>query len=92
MKKLIIAGLALVASLAAAQESHAYLNYPWCVNGASRGFECIFTSKEQCAEDGRGRGFGGQCMQNPWYKPNLPSVIPTESPKKPDQSRKRVRN
>jgi hypothetical protein len=89
MKKLIIAGLALSASLAAVPQGHARVNYPWCVNGASRGFECIFASREQCAEDGRGRGFGGQCVPNPWYNPNLPSVIETPSPKKPgDQPRK----
>jgi hypothetical protein len=88
MKKLIIAGLALSATLAAAQESRAYVNYPWCIHGDSRGLECLFASKEQCAQDGRNRGFGGQCMQNPWYDPKKGPVVEAAPPKKPDQRRK----
>jgi Protein of unknown function (DUF3551) len=88
-KKLIIAGLALSASFVAAQQSHAYVNYPWCIHGDSRGMECLFKSKEQCAQDGRNRGFGGQCIQNPWYNPNLGPVVEAgTTAKKPDQPRK----
>jgi hypothetical protein len=92
MKKLIIAGLALSASLAAAPQSHARVNYPWCIHGDTRGLECVFSTREQCANDGRNRGFGGQCAQNPYYNPNLPSVIETVPAKKPDQPRKRTRD
>jgi Protein of unknown function (DUF3551) len=91
MKKLMIAGLAMSAPFAAAPEGHARVNYPWCIHGDTRGMECVFSTREQCANDGRNRGFGGQCVLNPWYNPNLPSVIPTESPKKPDQPRKPAR-
>jgi hypothetical protein len=87
MKMLIIAGLALSALLVAAQQSHAYVNYPWCIQGDTRGNECIFASKEQCAQDGRNRGFGGTCHPNPNYNPNLPHVVETPA-KKPDQPRK----
>ena len=75
MKNLIVAGLALSAVLAARGEVQAYVNYPWCAMGDTRGVDCVFTTKEQCAEDGRGRGFGTQCMRNPDYNPNLPSVV-----------------
>ena len=69
MKKLILAGLALSAVFATRGEVQAYVNYPWCVNGETRGFECYFSTKEQCAQDGRGRGFGTQCIRNPDYNP-----------------------
>lgn len=69
MKKLITAGLALSALLAASGQSRALVNYPWCVHGDTRGLECYFASKEQCAADGRGRGFGSQCIQNPDFDP-----------------------
>jgi len=85
MKKWIIAGLALSALFAAAPESRAYTNYPWCVHGDSRGLECVFASKEQCAQDGRNRGFGGQCMPNPYYNPKLGPVVETAPAKKPAQ-------
>jgi len=74
MKRLILAGLALSAVFATRGEVQAYVNYPWCVNGETRGFECYFSTKEQCAQDGRGRGFGTQCIRNPDYNPALPSV------------------
>lgn len=76
MRKSIIAGLAMCAALAAfAGRAQAYVNYPWCVIGDTRGFECVFTSREQCAMDGRNRGFGGQCIQNPSYNPARGRVI-----------------
>jgi hypothetical protein len=67
MRKLITAGLALSAVFAALGEVHASVSYPWCVMGETRGFECYFSTREQCAADGRGRGFGGQCIRNPYY-------------------------
>jgi hypothetical protein len=67
MKKLITAGLVLSAVFAASGKVHAYVTYPWCIIGDTRGRECIFSSREQCAQDGRNRGFGGQCIQNPFY-------------------------
>jgi hypothetical protein len=76
MRKSIIAGLALCAALAAfGGKAQAYVNYPWCVIGDSRGIDCVFSSREQCAMDGRNRGFGGQCIQNPNYDPSRGSVV-----------------
>jgi Protein of unknown function (DUF3551) len=75
MKKLIMAGLALSAVFAVSGKVHAYVNYPWCAMGETRGVDCVFSTKEQCAEDGRGRGFGTQCMRNPDYKPGLGPVV-----------------
>jgi Protein of unknown function (DUF3551) len=75
MRKSVIAGLALWAAFAgSAGKTHADENYPWCLLGDTRGYECVFSSREQCAQDGRNRGFGGQCIQNPFYKPGAPSV------------------
>jgi Protein of unknown function (DUF3551) len=75
MKKLMTAGLALSGMFAAPWEVHAYVNYPWCIIGDTRGVDCVFASREQCAQDGKSRGFGGQCMRNPSYNPALPSVV-----------------
>ena len=73
MRKSVIAGLALSTAVAAfAGKAHAEVNYPWCLLGDTRGFECVFSSREQCAQDGRNRGFGGQCILNPAYKPGQP--------------------
>jgi Protein of unknown function (DUF3551) len=70
MKKTIIAGLALSALFGTLGEVHA-LNYPWCIRGDTRGAsDCHFSTKDQCAADGRGRGFGSQCYQNPPYDPS----------------------
>jgi hypothetical protein len=75
MRKSVIAGLVLWTALAAsAEKTHADVNYPWCIMGDTRGFECVFSSREQCMQDGRNRGFGGQCIQNPAYKPGAPTV------------------
>lgn len=76
MQKLLIAGLFSVAGLTAfGGQAHAYTNYPWCIMGDSRGFECYFSTREQCAMDGRNRGFGGQCIQNPYYDPRKGSIV-----------------
>ena len=87
MKKLIVAGWALSALFAASEEVHAYVNYPWCVFGEGRGMDCVFSSKEQCSKDGRGRGFGSQCIQNPNYNPALGSVVEGGRVKGPDKGR-----
>jgi hypothetical protein len=89
MKKLITAGLALSVVFPALGEVHAYVNYPWCVHGDARGFECVFSSREQCNADGRGRGFGGQCIQNPHYNPALGPVVERGQVKKPDQGQRK---
>jgi hypothetical protein len=86
MKKLIAAGLALSALFAAPGKVHAYVNYPWCLVGDTRGMDCVFSNREQCAVDGRSRGFGGQCIRNPSYNPALPSVVPGAFTK-PDSAR-----
>ena len=72
MKKLMTAAFALSALFAASGKVHADVNYPWCLMGDTRGYECVFSSREQCNQDGRNRGFGGQCIQNPFYKPGRP--------------------
>jgi hypothetical protein len=75
MKKLMTAGFALSALFAASGKVHAYVNYPWCIIGNYRGIDCVFSSREQCAEDGRNRGFGGQCIKNPNYDPKKGPVV-----------------
>jgi hypothetical protein len=74
MKKVMTTAFALSALFAASGKVHAEVNYPWCLLGDARGYECYFSSREQCAQDGRNRGFGGQCIQNPAYKPGVPTV------------------
>jgi hypothetical protein len=75
MRKSAIAGLALWAAFAAfAGKAQAEVNYPWCIVGDNRGIDCVFSGREQCMQDGRNRGFGGQCIQNPYYKPGKPTV------------------
>jgi Protein of unknown function (DUF3551) len=75
MRKSVIAGLALWAGLAAfAGKTHAEVNYPWCIIGDTRAVDCYFSSREQCMQDGRNRGFGSQCIKNPFYKPGPPTV------------------
>jgi Protein of unknown function (DUF3551) len=86
MKKLMTAGFALAAVLAASGKAHA-LNYPWCIIGDFRGIDCVFSSREQCAQDGRNRGFGGQCIQNPFYNPG-PSAVPGPVKKRTRASKK----
>lgn len=80
MKKLMTAAFALSALFAASGKAHAEVNYPWCIMGDTRGFECVFSSREQCMQDGRNRGFGSQCVQNPAYKPGKPTVSQTSRP------------
>jgi hypothetical protein len=75
MKKLMIAGLSLSAVLTALGEVKAYVNYPWCIIGDTRGIDCVFSSREQCVQDGRNRGFGGQCIKNPNYDPKKGPVV-----------------
>jgi hypothetical protein len=81
MKKSIVAGSALLAVLAASGKANAYVNYPWCIIGDTRAVDCVFMSREQCAVDGRNRGFGSQCIRNPFYNPALPPVVMGSPPK-----------
>jgi hypothetical protein len=74
MKTLVAAGLALSAVFVGSGQAHAYVSYPWCIIGDTRGVDCVFSSREQCAQDGRNRGFGGQCIQNPFYNAALSTV------------------
>jgi hypothetical protein len=80
MRKLLTTVFALSALSAASGTVHAELNYPWCLMGDTRGYECVFSNREQCMQDGRNRGFGGQCIQNPAYKPGKPAVSQTARP------------
>jgi hypothetical protein len=66
VKKLMTLAFALSALFAASGKVCAYEDYPWCIMGDTRGYECVFSSREQCMQDGRNGGFGGQCMQNPF--------------------------
>lgn len=75
MSKVIIAGLALCGAFATLGQARAYVNYPWCIVGETRGIDCVFSTFEQCAADGRSRGFGSQCRQNPAYNPALGHVV-----------------
>jgi Protein of unknown function (DUF3551) len=76
MRKSIVTGLILGAGLTVfGGQAQAYPNYPWCVQGDTRGTECYFSTREQCAMDGRSRGFGGQCIQNPFYDPTKGPII-----------------
>lgn len=84
MRKLITAGAVLAAVFTASKTVHAAVNYPWCIQGETRGFECIFSSREQCAQDGRNRGFGGTCVRNQFYNPALgPTGEPLPVRRKP---------
>jgi Protein of unknown function (DUF3551) len=81
MRKSITAGLTLWAVLTAfGGEAQAYVNYPWCIIGDSRGIDCVFSSRDQCTMDGRNRGFGGQCIQNPSYDPRKGPVVDNYDP------------
>jgi Protein of unknown function (DUF3551) len=75
MKKLMTAGLSLSAVLTALGEVKAYVNYPWCIIGDTRGIDCVFSTREQCTADGRNRGFGSQCIKNPSYDPKRGPVV-----------------
>jgi hypothetical protein len=74
MKKLMTAAFALCALFVVSGKAHADVHYPWCLMGDTRGYECVFSTREQCMQDGRNRGFGSQCIQNPYYKPGSPTV------------------
>jgi hypothetical protein len=83
-KPVVIAGLALgVALTAFVGNAGAYTNYPWCIIGDTRGIDCVFATREQCAFDGRNRGFGGQCIRNPGYDPRKPAVVQEPIPGQP---------
>jgi hypothetical protein len=80
MKKVMTAAFALSALFAASGKVHAEVNYPWCIIGENRGIDCYFSSRDQCMQDGRNRGFGSQCIQNPAYKSGKPTVSQTARP------------
>ena len=74
-KQLMTAGVALSAVLTALGEVKAYVNYPWCIIGDTRGIDCVFSTLQQCTSDGRNRGFGSQCIKNPNYDPTKGPVV-----------------
>jgi hypothetical protein len=90
MTKLITAVLASMAVFMAVGEVYAYINYPWCARTERRGFQCAFKSKAECVADSD-RGFGTNCMENPWYNPKLPFVVEQIPGKTPDQSGRKPR-
>ena len=48
MRKSVIAGLALWAAFAVfAGKAQPHVNYPCCLMGDTRGYECVFSSREQ---------------------------------------------
>jgi hypothetical protein len=75
MKKFMTAGLSLSAAFTALEEVRAYVNYPSCIVGDTRGIDCVFSTEAQCRTDGRNRGFGSQCVKNPNYDPKKGSVV-----------------
>jgi hypothetical protein len=89
MKKLIAGVLVLSAAFTALMgEADALANYPWCIIGYHRSVDCYFSTRDQCAAEGRTLGFGRRCIQNPFYNPALPSVMDGASPVKgPNQGR-----
>jgi hypothetical protein len=74
MRQFMMTVMALASFAAFAGKAQAYIDYPWCLMGDTRGYECVFSTREQCMQDGRNRGFGSQCIQNPYYKPGAPTV------------------
>jgi hypothetical protein len=82
VKKVMTAAFALSALFAASGKVLADVNYPWCIIGDTRAVDCYFSSREQCTQDGRNRGFGSQCIQNPAYKPGAPTVSGPLGPRK----------
>jgi Protein of unknown function (DUF3551) len=78
MKKLTIAGLMLAASLGALEfgtleEANAHGNYPWCIIGYHRSFDCAFSSRDQCFIAAANLGVARRCLPNPFYNPAAPS-------------------
>jgi hypothetical protein len=86
MRKLMTAAFALSALFATSGKVHAEVNYPWCIIGDMRTVECYFSSREQCMQDGRNRGFGSQCMPNPFYKPGAPTISGPVNTRPPSQA------
>jgi hypothetical protein len=78
VKKLVTAAFALCALFAASGKVYAYGDYPWCIMGGTRGYECVLSSREQCMRDGKNGGFGGQCIKNPFRCRRCPA--PTAAP------------
>jgi hypothetical protein len=70
-----MAGLTLSAAMMSfVGQSHAYVNYRGCVAGDARGADCR-ASRDQCAMDGKNRGFGSPCIQNAYDDPAKAPVI-----------------
>src|SRR5579872_3423136 len=82
MKRILVAGLALFAVTLSGRLSHAYVNYPWCITGDSRGLDCYFSTQGQCMQDGRNRGFGSQCVRNPNYNRRQGAVVESAAARK----------
>jgi hypothetical protein len=81
MRQLMTTVMALsVLFVTFAGKAHAEVNYPWCIIGDTRAIDCYFSTREQCMQDGRNRGFGSQCIKNPYYKPGKPTVSQTARP------------
>jgi Protein of unknown function (DUF3551) len=78
MKKLAIAGLVLAASFGALdfgtlEHANALGNYPWCIIGYHRSFDCAFSSRDQCVVAAANLGVAPRCLQNPFYNPAVTS-------------------
>jgi hypothetical protein len=76
LKKVMTAAFALPALFAASGKVHADVNYPWCLMGDIRGYECLFSSREQCAQDGRNPGTPATTLMNaaqstPWWSDHI---------------------
>jgi hypothetical protein len=70
------AAFALSALFAASGKVHADVDYPWCLMGDTRGYEWVFSSREQCAQDGSNRGTPATTLMNaaqstPWWSDHI---------------------
>jgi Protein of unknown function (DUF3551) len=74
MKNLTAAGLVQFALFAAVGHVQA-VEYPWCRTEGGGSRSCYYANKKQCAA--QGRGFGGTCIENPFYQ-KLPERAPVE--------------
>jgi Protein of unknown function (DUF3551) len=86
MRKLLFAGSALSAVFVGWAAEVRAVEYPWCVIGERRSMECVFSTREQCVADSS-RGFGGGCLQNPFYHGARAALAGPEVRVRPDHVR-----
>jgi hypothetical protein len=90
MKKVLTAAFALSALFAASGKVYADVSYPCCLMGDTRGYECVFSSREQCAQDGRNRRTPAMTLMNaaqstPWRSDHIRLLTVAERPDPQEQ-------